>query len=156
MKELAATDLTKLSYKTSMTTDQTKLSYETFTATDGTFVKKLIIPQYSEKMLMDMLVEMIINYEMPFTTVDKRGFRKFVQNIKSRFFISSRYIVMQDCMKRHANEKMEMKKMFITSGQIVSFRTDTWTSIQNVCYLCITAHYIGNEWILHKRIIDFK
>ncbi|XP_042979957.1 uncharacterized protein LOC122310142 [Carya illinoinensis] len=54
--------------------DQTTLSYETSTATDGTQFKKMVIPQYSEKMLRDALAEMIIKDEMPFTTVEKSGF----------------------------------------------------------------------------------
>ena len=137
-------------------TDQTNLSYQTSTATDGTQTKKLVIPQYSEKMLRDMLAEMIITDEMPFTTVEKRGFRKFLNFVEPRFPIPSRYTVMRDCMKRHAKDKEEMRKMFITTGQRVSFTTDTWTSIQNVCYMCITAHYIDSEWILHKKIIGFK
>ncbi|KAG2709415.1 hypothetical protein I3760_05G238000 [Carya illinoinensis] len=137
-------------------TDQTKLSYEASTATDGTQIKKMVIPQYSEKLVRDMLAEMIIEDEMPFTTVDKRGFRKFVKTIEPRFPLPSRYTVMRDCMKKHAKEKAEMKKMFTTTSQRVSFTTDTWTSIQNISYMCITAHYIDSEWQLRKRIIGFK
>ncbi|XP_042983370.1 zinc finger BED domain-containing protein RICESLEEPER 2-like [Carya illinoinensis] len=139
-------------------TDQTKLSYETQMATDagGSHVKKLIIPQYSEKMLRNLLAEMIITDEMPFTTVDKKGFNKFVHCLEPRFPMPSRYTVMRDCLKRHLKEKTEMKEMFSRTGQRVSFTTDTWTSIQNVGYMCITAHFIDSEWTLHKRIIGFK
>lgn len=107
-------------------------------------------------MLKDMLVEMIITDEMPFTTVDKRGFRKFLNFVEPRFPIPSQYTVMRDYMKRHVKDKAEMRKMFITTNQRVSFTIDTWTSIQNVYYVCITAHYINIEWILHKIIIGFK
>ncbi|KAG2725612.1 hypothetical protein I3760_01G073900 [Carya illinoinensis] len=129
-------------------TDQTKLSYETQMATDagGSHVKKLIIPQY----------KMIITDEMPFTTVDKKGFNKFVRCLEPRFPMPSRYTVMRDCLKRHLKEKMEMKEMFSRTGQRVSFTPDTWTSIQNVGYMCITTHFIDSEWTLHKRIIGFK
>ncbi|XP_042945622.1 zinc finger BED domain-containing protein RICESLEEPER 2-like [Carya illinoinensis] len=139
-------------------TDQTKLSYETQMATDagGSHVKKLIIPQYSEKMLRELLAEMIITDEMPFTTVDKKGFNKFVCYLEPRFPMPSRYTVMYDCLKRHLKEKTKMKEMFSRTGQRVSFTTDTWTSIQNVGYMCITAHFIDSEWTLHKRIIGFK
>ncbi|XP_042942737.1 uncharacterized protein LOC122276911 [Carya illinoinensis] len=48
-------------------------------------IKKMVIPQYSEKLVRDMLAEMIIEDEIPFTTVDKRGFRKFVKTIEPQF-----------------------------------------------------------------------
>ncbi|KAG2710559.1 hypothetical protein I3760_04G033100 [Carya illinoinensis] len=109
-----------------------------------------------DEILRDTLAEMIIEDDMPFTTVDKRGFRKFVKLLKPRFLLPSRYTVMRDCMKRHANNKAEMRKMFVTTSQRVSFTTDTWTSVQNVSYMCITAHYIDNGWNLKKQIIGFK
>lgn len=59
---------------------------------------------------------MIITDEMPFTTVEKRGFRKFLNFVEPRFPIPSRYTVMRDCMKRHAKDKEEMRKMFITTA----------------------------------------
>ncbi|GAB2270329.1 hypothetical protein Dimus_038840 [Dionaea muscipula] len=37
----------------------------------------------------------------------------------------------------------------------VSLTTDTWTSVQNVNYMVITAHFVDDEWNLHKRIINF-
>ncbi|KAG2682910.1 hypothetical protein I3760_10G006100 [Carya illinoinensis] len=44
----------------------------------------MIIPQYSEKMLRDALVEMIIEDEMPSTTVEIKGFRKFIKLIEKQ------------------------------------------------------------------------
>ncbi|XP_031108405.1 zinc finger BED domain-containing protein RICESLEEPER 2-like [Ipomoea triloba] len=37
----------------------------------------------------------------------------------------------------------------------VSLTTDSWTSLQRVNYMCLTLHYIDNEWKLHKRILNF-
>ncbi|XP_042964625.1 zinc finger BED domain-containing protein 4-like [Carya illinoinensis] len=81
--------------------DQTKLSYETQMATDASrsHVKKLIISQYSEKMLRELLAEMIITDEMPFTTVDKKGLNKFVRCLEPHFPMPSQYTVMRDCLK---------------------------------------------------------
>ncbi|KAG6722721.1 hypothetical protein I3842_03G174000 [Carya illinoinensis] len=42
-----------------------------------------------------------------------------------------------------------------TLPQRVCLTTDTWTSIQNINYMCVTAHFIDNNWKLHKRIISF-
>ena len=39
---------------------------------------------------------------------------------------------------------------------MVSLTTDTWNSIQNMNYLCMTAHYIDEGWELHKQILSFN
>ncbi|KAL1567424.1 hypothetical protein AAHA92_02904 [Salvia divinorum] len=38
----------------------------------------------------------------------------------------------------------------------VSITTDCWTSLNNNNFICVTAHYIGKDWILHKKIINFS
>ncbi|CAL2277974.1 unnamed protein product [Prunus armeniaca] len=45
--------------------------------------------------------------------------------------------------------------MSVIGNHRVSITTDTWTSIQNVNYMVVTAHFMDNEWNLHKRIINF-
>ena len=42
-----------------------------------------------------------------------------------------------------------------TVTQRVCFTTDLWTSIQNMSYICLTAHFIDKYWKLHKRILNF-
>ncbi|KAJ9544820.1 hypothetical protein OSB04_024527 [Centaurea solstitialis] len=37
----------------------------------------------------------------------------------------------------------------------MSITTDTWTSVQRINYMCITAHFIDAEWKWHKKIISF-
>ena len=34
--------------------------------------------------------------------------------------------------------------------------TDTWTSLQNVNYMVLTAHFIDLDWVLHKMILNFS
>ena len=38
----------------------------------------------------------------------------------------------------------------------ICLTSDIWTSLTHTGFLCITAHYIDNEWKLNKRIISFK
>ncbi|KAH1147770.1 hypothetical protein GYH30_042756 [Glycine max] len=45
--------------------------------------------------------------------------------------------------------------MFTNSNQVVCLTTDCWTSVQNLSYLCLTVHFIDENWKLHKRILNF-
>ena len=51
---------------------------------------------------------------------------------------------------------LEKSKLFeAMHNQRVSITTDTWTSVQNINYMVVTAHFMDREWKLHKRIINF-
>jgi hypothetical protein len=46
--------------------------------------------------------------------------------------------------------------MFLTTGARICFTTDTWTSVQNPNYMCVTCHFIDGDWNLYKRIINYS
>ena len=71
------------------------------------------------------------------------------------FQIPSRYTIARDCYYLFVQEKKKLHALLTSQCQRVSLTTDTWTSIQNVSYLCLTAHFIDSGWNLHKRILNF-
>ncbi|KAH0634432.1 hypothetical protein KY290_037845 [Solanum tuberosum] len=101
------------------------------------------------------LCRMVIVDELPFKFVEKEGFRNFMKVAQPRFKIPSRTTVTRDCFKLFDEEKQKLKIFFGEARQRVCLTTDTWTSLQRINYMCITAHWIDNEWIMHKRIINF-
>ncbi|CAI0449146.1 unnamed protein product [Linum tenue] len=40
-------------------------------------------------------------------------------------------------------------------AQRVCLTTDTWTSVQNLNYMCLTSHWIDDQWKLHKKVLSF-
>jgi hypothetical protein len=78
-----------------------------------------------------------------------------MKTVKPRFSIPSRYTVMRDWVRLSMFEKEKFRGMFLTSGTWVCLTTDYWTSIKNLNYMCITAHFIDSEWNLHKKILNF-
>ena len=40
-------------------------------------------------------------------------------------------------------------------GRRVCLTLDAWTSIQNLCYMSLTVHFIDDDWKLYKRILNF-
>ena len=51
------------------------------------------------------------------------------------------------------HEKDKLKKAL--KDRRVCLTTHTWTSIQNLNYMCLTAHFIDDDWKLQKMIINF-
>jgi hypothetical protein len=99
---------------------------------------------------------MIIVDEMPFSIVDRMGFEKLFKVLKPRFRLPSHYTLMRDCVKLYMQTKGTMKTKFLKTGQRVCLTTATWTSIQNMNYMCITGHFIDPSWKYQKRILAFR
>ena len=100
------------------------------------------------------IAEMIILDELPFTFVENYGFRKFVKVLQPKFkIIPSRKTIAKEVVSIYNMERMKLKKAL--EGRRLCLTTDTWTSIQNFCYMCLTCHFIDDDWKLHKRILNF-
>lgn len=98
---------------------------------------------------------MIIVDELPFRFVEGEGFQDFMKIVEPRFSTPSRYTVMRDSIKLFMSENEKLKEMFLTTDARVCLTADSWTSIQNLNYMCITAHFIDSDWNSHKRILNF-
>ena len=47
------------------------------------------------------------------------------------------------------------KLRWALKGYRVCLTTNTWTSIQKLCYMSLTGYFIDDDWKLHKRILNF-
>jgi len=98
---------------------------------------------------------MIIVDELPFWFVKGEGFQDFMKTVEPRFSIPSCYTMMRDCVRLYMSEKEKLRVMFLTTDARVYLIIDSWTSVQNLNYMCITAHFIDSNWNLHKIILNF-
>jgi hypothetical protein len=119
-------------------------------------VGNLVIAKYNVQEIMEALAKMIIVDELSFKLVKGERFHDFMKTVESKFKIHSDYTVMKNCMEIFIFEKEKLRAMFLTTGARVCLTTDTWTSVQNLNYMCITCHLIDNDWNLHKIIINFS
>lgn len=99
------------------------------------------------------LGEMVILDEMAFRVVEGEGFVKYSNKLQPRFVVPSRITVARDIMQIFLEEKAKMKN--ILRKQRICLTTDTWTSNQNLNYMCLTAHWIDHSWYLQRRVINF-
>lgn len=98
---------------------------------------------------------MVIIDVLHFRFVEKEDFKQFMKVAQPCFHIPSRNIVTHDCFDLFDEEKSKLMVVFKETQQRVSLTTDTWTSIQRINYMVITAHWIHKNLTLHKRIINF-
>lgn len=101
------------------------------------------------------LARMIIMNGMPLTIVQAEGFREFVSELCPEFVIPSLKAIATICYRMYLDEKEKLRNYFKLTGPRVSLTTDTWTCIRGLTYLCLTAHYIDDDWKLHKVMLNF-
>ncbi|PRQ31035.1 putative ribonuclease H-like domain-containing protein [Rosa chinensis] len=100
-----------------------------------------------------LCVEYIILDELPFSHVEGEGFRRFMGRALPYWRIPSRKTIAKDVFKLYLGEKEKLMDQL--SRYRLSLTTDTWTSIQNINYMVLTAYFIDDNWVLHKRILNF-
>ena len=100
--------------------------------------------------------KMIILDELPFNFVEHNGFKEFCAVAVPQYNLVSRQTITQDCLEMFQSEKRKLKKLLKEQVQSICLTTDMWTSIQNVGYLCLTAHYVDAQWKLNKKILSFS
>jgi hypothetical protein len=117
--------------------------------------KEIEVHQFSIKKIKLALARMIIVDELPFRLVKREGLIYYMNVVEPRFPIPSRVTVVKDCIKLYLNERKKLKDVLSMKGQKVCLTTDTWTSMQNLNYLCLTCHFIDSDWKYQKRILNF-
>ncbi|KAK4394389.1 putative AC transposase [Sesamum angolense] len=83
------------------------------------------------------------------------NWRHFLSVACPMFDIPLRRTITKDIFNIYVNERARLKSFIKDHAQRVCITTDTWTSIQKVNYMCLTAHFIDDDWNLHKRILNF-
>ncbi|RYQ92534.1 hypothetical protein Ahy_B09g098765 [Arachis hypogaea] len=100
---------------------------------------------FDAEMCRKVLARMIIIDELPFKFVEGEGFRFYMSIVQPRFPLPGRITVAKDCWNLYISEKNRLKTVFKQPNQSVCLTTDCWTSVQNLNYMCLTAHYIDHD-----------
>lgn len=110
--------------------------------------------KFDQDAIRKSLVKMIIIDELPFKFVEAKRYRKHMKEACLRFRIPSWWIVARNCYKVYVDEKTHMRKFCRSCLGRICLTTNTWTSVQKINYLRLTAHFIDNDWKLQKK--DFR
>lgn len=101
------------------------------------------------------LMRMIVLHELAFSLVEYDGFRRFVSSLNPSFKMVCRKTIRNDYLKAFKEETCNLQAMFRHSKSKISLTSDMWTSNRTMGYICITAHFIDEDWKPQKRIVKF-
>lgn len=110
----------------------------------------------SESKKIDKAIAYFIAVDMmPYSIVEKDGFKHFLQIIQPSYRPPSRKSLTDTMIPNMFLETRENIKLELQETDFVSFTADAWTSIANKSYVSLTAHYICN-WKLKSACLNCK
>ncbi|PWA76961.1 zinc finger BED domain-containing protein RICESLEEPER 2 [Artemisia annua] len=113
--------------------------------------------KYDDKVIKKSLIELIVLVELPFKFVEHPTFIKFSKNMQHRFNMPSRFTIARDISKFYLEEWKSLLNFLSNKATMVHLTTDRWTSsCKRMNFMVLTAHFIDDDWVMHKRIINFR
>ncbi|CAL5212803.1 unnamed protein product [Lathyrus oleraceus] len=112
-------------------------------------------PKFDQEVSRMDLTKMFVAMELPFQKVEHPYLHRFIYGLQPKFKFPSRNTLARDILKNWDVEKAKMKTILSQNCCRVCITTDTWTSTQDSNYMCLTGHYIDNNWKLQKNILNF-
>ncbi|XP_050218994.1 zinc finger BED domain-containing protein RICESLEEPER 1-like [Mercurialis annua] len=101
------------------------------------------------------LARMIILHGYSLSMVEHVGFKTFVKNLQPLFQVAPNSSIENSCVEIYKKEKQKVYEMINRLQGRINLSIEMWSSAENTEYLCLTAHYIDEDWKLQKKIINF-
>nr|KYP32091.1 Putative AC9 transposase [Cajanus cajan] len=123
----------------------------------GTMVSSpsLARPKIDQKALRIAIVKMFIAMELSFRCIEHEAFCEFLSIVAPSLDVISCTTLAHDIYKLWDTEREKLKEFISQNCQRVCLSSNTWTSSQNLSYMCLTAHFIDNSWKLQKKVLNF-
>ncbi|KAJ6826194.1 zinc finger BED domain-containing protein RICESLEEPER 2-like [Iris pallida] len=112
---------------------------------------------FDQEMSRKDLARMVVFHGYPFTIVRHAGFRTFVKNLQPQFKLIPDDVVRDDCMKIYEDGRVKLRDLLEKLPCRVSLTVDMWRSREDAVedYMCLTCHYVDNDWKLKSKILNF-
>lgn len=113
----------------------------------------LEVHSFSKEKCRNSLARMCIKDNKPFSIVEDDGCMDYSWDLQPMFKFPSRWTIKKDCLQIYKEELYQL--MDVLKNHTVSITIDTWTSIQNINYGCLTVHWVDEMWVLRKKFRSF-
>nr|XP_024922457.2 zinc finger BED domain-containing protein RICESLEEPER 1-like [Ziziphus jujuba var. spinosa] len=118
-------------------------------------IVNLVSSKFDQERSRSDLARMIILHGYPLNMVDHVGFKVFVKNLQPLFDVVPNNDVEFSCMDIYRKERQKVYEMINKFHGRINLSVEMWSSPENAEFLCLTAHYIDEDWKLQKKIMNF-
>ncbi len=103
-----------------------------------------------------LVAEAVIRHGYSFCWVEHEATRKLFKYLNDRVEPISRNTVKKDCLEVHLAVKGKIMHVLKEIPGRICLTSDMWTACTSQGYLCVTAHYIDENWKLHCKLLCFR
>ncbi|XP_019096310.1 PREDICTED: zinc finger BED domain-containing protein RICESLEEPER 2-like [Camelina sativa] len=113
-------------------------------------------PPYDHQINREMTSEIIIYHDLPFRYPEYEKVRARDKYLNPECQPICRQTAAADVYRKYEMEKVKLKEVLANQRARVCFTSDLWTARGTVMsYICLTAHYIDENWHLNSKILQF-
>ncbi|MQL78556.1 hypothetical protein Taro_010981 [Colocasia esculenta] len=102
------------------------------------------------------LARMIIMQEYPLHMVEHSAFKAFIQGLQPEFKMPDHAAIESEILGIYQKEKQNLMQLFSTNPGRVCLSIALYTTTQTLGYVCVTGHFVDNDWKLHSRVLNFS
>nr|GMD76374.1 zinc finger BED domain-containing protein RICESLEEPER 2-like [Ipomoea batatas] len=97
----------------------------------------------------------IIYHDLPYSWVEYTWVRELHKYLKGDYKFLSRNTTAADVYMFYEREKDKLNNVLLKVPSRICLTSDLWTACTVEGYICLTAHYIDNDWKLNSKILSF-
>ncbi|CAH9086047.1 unnamed protein product [Cuscuta epithymum] len=101
---------------------------------------------------------LIVEENLPYIFSESLALRDYAQGtLNPQFRNYSRKTIKKEVIRQYNFEKENLQTFFANFNGRVSICSDIWEdTYHHLYYLGLTAHYIDDDWNMHKRVLAFR
>ena len=116
---------------------------------------KLRSREIHHKRVREVISMAIIEHGLPFSFVEYKWIRELHSMLNPDVKHYSRDTVVADVWKFHNEQKEKLKQLMHRCRNRICLTSDCWTALTQEGYICLTTHFVDNNWVLNSKILAF-
>jgi len=109
----------------------------------------------NQKIHRKLLARAIIKHSLPYNFVEYEGIREWIKYINPNVDMKCRNTTVLYVEKEYIEEMEKFKQMMSKIPNRICLTCDVWTAITFEGYICLTAHFVYENWNLTSKILNF-
>nr|GLL35749.1 zinc finger BED domain-containing protein RICESLEEPER 2-like [Ipomoea trifida] len=108
-----------------------------------------------QKVCRELIAQCTIEHNLPFKWVEYRSVRLLCEYLNPDFQFISRNTLASDVLQLYERHKERLKLILKKTTGMLCLTCDVWTACTNAGYICLTVHYVDENWVLNNKILSF-
>jgi len=109
----------------------------------------------NQKIHRKLLARAIIKHSLPYNFVEYEGIREWIKYINPNVDMKCRNTTVLDVEKEYMEEMDKVKQSMSRIPNRICLTSDVWTAVTSEGYICLTAHFVDENWKLTSKILNF-